>query len=132
MLLSDLSRLVRYQMVFLNCSGTTYSQNLLSDVKVRANLVSFFLRRGAGCMQPIGRMILSSSSPNCRRFFVLKTTKTVPSPRHGFHSVVARGGTGDQSWPMSARPQGLRGFLSRLPKPVPSTNIPIGIFCLAG
>ncbi len=126
-LLSDLSRLVRYQMVFLNCSGTTYSQNLLSDVKVRANLVSF-LRRGGRLYATDWSYDFVQQLPELSPFLCFEDDKdcSVTTP-HGFHSAVARGGTGDPILAdVSASAGGLRDFLSRLPKPVPSTNIPIG------
>ncbi|MFO0657583.1 MAG: hypothetical protein U0787_21260 [Polyangia bacterium] len=97
------------------------------DVKVRANLVSF-LRRGGRLYATDWSYDFVQQLPELSPFLCFEDDKdcSVTTP-HGFHSAVARGGTGDPILAdVSASAGGLRDFLSRLPKPVPSTNIPIG------
>ena len=45
-LLRERARLLRYQLVFLNCSGIAYSEGLLKEPAVRANLIEFLSRGG--------------------------------------------------------------------------------------
>jgi len=125
-LLSDRVRLLRYQMLFLNCSGTTYSQGLLQDAAVRSNLIEF-LRRGGRLYATDWSYDFVQQLPELAPFVCFEDDKdcSVTTP-HGFHRAVASGGTGD---PLTAavtpQAQGLRDFLSRLPSPIDAGQVPV-------
>ena len=125
-LLTDLSRLLRYQMLFLNCSGTAHSQALLTDPLVRRNLVEF-LRRGGRLYATDWSYDFVQQLPELSPYVCFEDDKdcSVTTP-HGFHAAVARGGTGD---PLTAavtlQAVGLREFLARLPVPIDASQVPI-------
>lgn len=125
-LLRDPARLASYQMVFLNCSGTAYSEGLLADPSVRTNLVSF-LRRGGRLYATDWSYDFIAQVPELAPFLCFEDDKdcSVTMP-HGFHTAIKRGGTGD---PLLAdvlpAQTGLRDFLLRLPSPIPGSKISI-------
>lgn len=94
-LLRDLDRLRQYDVVFLGCSATTYSSVLLREPQVLDNLREYV---GAG-----GRLYvtdwsydflaqLPALSPLVCFEDDLSCAVTTP---HGFHTAVAKGGTGE-------------------------------------
>jgi len=92
-LLGSRERLFSYQQIFLNCSGTAYSQALLRQPQVLANLRDYL---AAG-----GRFYVTDWSYD----FLQQVPELAPSvcfeddqdcsitTPHGFHAAVAQGGT---------------------------------------
>ena len=128
-LLSDRERLLRYHLVFLNCSGTAYSQLLLADPQVRRNLRDYV---AAG-----GRLYATDWSydfiqqiPELAPFLCFEDGQdcAITTP-HGFHAAIAHGGDDaplqasvDLS---SAGGRALAAWLARLPSPVAADKVPI-------
>lgn len=128
-LLGDRARLFRYNVVFLNCSGVTYSQTLLKDPVVLGNLRDYV---AAG-----GRLYATDWSydyiqqvPELAPFLCFEDGQdcAIVTP-HAFHAAVAHGGDGDplqasvdQS---TADGRALAAWLSQLPSPVAADNVPI-------
>lgn len=128
-LLGDRQRLFGYHSVFLDCSGTAYSQLLLSDEKVRANLRDYV---AAG-----GRLYATDWSydfiaqvPELAPFICFEDGQdcAITTPR-GFHDAVAHGGDGipltasvDRS---TSEGRALAAWLEQLPSPVSSNSVPI-------
>lgn len=128
-LLSDRERLLRYHLVFLNCSGTAYSQLLLGDPQVRRNLRDYV---GAG-----GRLYATDWSydfiqqlPELAPFLCFEDGQdcSITTP-HTFHAAIAHGGDGDpllasvdQS---TAGGRALAAWLAKLPSPVAADSVPI-------
>ena len=92
-LLTDRERLFGYHQIFLNCSGTTYSQALLRQPQVLANLRDYL---SAG-----GRLYVTDWSydflqqvPELAPFICFEDDQdcSITTP-HGFHTAVAQGGT---------------------------------------
>ena len=128
-LLTDRERLLRYHLVFLNCSGTAYSQLLLADPQVRRNLRDYV---AAG-----GRLYATDWSydfiqqvPELAPFVCFEDGQdcALTTPR-AFHAAVAHGGDGDplQASVDLSTPGGraLAAWLARLPSPVAADNVPI-------
>ena len=128
-LLGDRARLMRYHVVFLNCSGTTYSQKLLGDPKVRANLRDY-LAAGGRLYATDWSYDFIQQVPELAPFICFDDDQdcSVMTP-HGFHTAVARGGDGspltaavDQSTPGG---RALASWLGQLPSPVQPDSVPI-------
>jgi hypothetical protein len=128
-LLLDRQRLFRYHGVFLDCSGTAYSQILLGDATVRANLRDYV---AAG-----GRLYATDWSydfiaqvPELSPFICFEDGQdcAITTP-HGFHDAVAHGGDGNPllaAVDRSTEPgRALAAWLEQLPSPVPSDSVPI-------
>ena len=129
MLLGDRARLLRYQVVFLNCSGTVYSQLLLKDPAVLNNLRDYV---AAG-----GRLYATDWSydflqqvPELAPFLCFEDGQScsITTP-HNFHAAVAQGGDGDplQASVDQSSPGGraLAAWLAQLPTPVAADNVQI-------
>jgi hypothetical protein len=128
-LLSDRARLMRYHVVFLNCSSTAYSQLLLQDPTILANLRDYV---AAG-----GRLYATDWSydyiqqvPEFSPFLCFEdgTDCSITTP-HPFHAAVAHGGDGDPLQASvdesSASGRALAQWLAQLPAPVAADNVPI-------
>lgn len=94
-LLSDSERLSRYQVVFLNCSDTTYSQGLLRDPRVLAHLRDYVTRGGRLYATDWSYDFLQQV-PEFAPFLCFDDDQdcSIRTP-HGFHSAVLHGGTLD-------------------------------------
>lgn len=128
-LLTDRQRLFRYHVIFLNCSGIAYSQTLLRDPAVLANLRDYV---AAG-----GRLYATDWSydyiqqvPELAPFLCFEDGQdcAITTP-HAFHAAVAHGGDGD---PLRARvdestPDGraLAAWLAQLSSPIAADDVPI-------
>ena len=92
-LLTDRERLFRYHQVFLNCSGTAYSQALLRQPQVLANLRDYVASGGRLYVTDWSYDFLQQV-PELAPFVCFEDDQdcSISTP-HGFHTAVAQGGT---------------------------------------
>jgi hypothetical protein len=128
-LLRDRQRLFGYQLLFLNCSGTAYSQPLLADPAVRTNLRDY-LAAGGRIYATDWSYDFIAQLPELAPFVCFSDDQdcAVMTP-HGFHSAVVRGGDGS---PLRARVdestaagRALASWLGQLPSPIAPDSVPI-------
>jgi hypothetical protein len=128
-LLRDRARLQSYHLLFLNCSGTAYSQQLLSEPTVRANLRDY-LTAGGRIYATDWSYDFIAQLPELAPFVCFKDDDdcAITAP-HRFHSAVAHGGDGS---PLSASVdlstaagRALGSWLGQLPSPIQPDSVPI-------
>lgn len=128
-ILTDRSRLLRYHVLFLNCSGTAYAQPLLADAGVRANLRDYVAMGGRLYVTDWSYDFIQQI-PELAPFICFADDQdcSVTTP-HGFHTAVAHGGDGepltaavDQS---TSGGRALAAWLAQLPAPVQPDRVPI-------
>lgn len=92
-LLRDRERLLRYPLVFLNCSGPTYSESLLRDPTVLANLRDY-LQSGGRLYATDWSYDFLAQVPELSPFICFEDDLdcAIRTP-HGFHSAPAHGGS---------------------------------------
>lgn len=130
-LLRDRERLLRYPLVFLNCSGPTYSRALLQDPQVLENLRSY--------LDSGGRLYVTDWSydflqqvPQLAPFICFEDDQdcSITTP-HGFHTAPAQGGSlsliSGQVSTESATTRALGDWLAGLPgeRPLIPSALPV-------
>ncbi len=139
-LLTNLSKMLQYNLIFLNCSDDDESRSLLASAAVKKNLAEYVARGG--------RMYVTDWSydfiqqvPEFSPFICFNDDKpcTVTTP-HGFHEATGAFRTGtetvfyadvDQSTPGG---KALADWLTKLPKPITGAKVriedPVATFVL--
>lgn len=128
-LLTDRTQLFRYNVVFLDCSGTTYAQTLLADPAVLRNLRDYVATGGRLYVTDWSYDFIQQV-PELSPFVCFEDDRdcSITTP-HGFHAAPAHGGDGspltatvDQS---TEGGRALAAWLQKLPAPVQASSVPI-------
>lgn len=130
-LLRDRERLLRYPLIFLNCSGPTYSESLLRDPTVIANLRDYLATGGRLYVTDWSYDFLAQV-PELSPFICFEDDLdcAITTP-HGFHTAPARGGSQSQlsAQVSTATPttRALSDWIAGLPgeRPLVPTALPI-------